>query len=63
MACVHRWVLGEPEGGMIAAQCRNCSRTRTYAAYPEGGDRFDDYRELTNASQYHWARFEGRPAA
>ena len=61
--CVHRWVLGEPEGGVIAARCRLCSRTRTYAAYPDGGDRFDDYREITAASQYHWARFEGRPAA
>jgi hypothetical protein len=61
-ACVHRWVLGEPNEGRIHGRCRLCDATRIYPAVPEGNDRFDDYRELTAASSYHWARAERRSA-
>ena len=60
--CVHRWVLGEPNQGQIFARCRHCDSTRTYPAVTEGNDRFDDYRELTAASSYHWARSERKSA-
>ena len=60
--CIHRWVLGEPIEGEIHGQCRLCDATRTYPANPEGNDRFDDYRELTAASSYHWARNERKSA-
>lgn len=61
-SCVHRWVLGEPNEGRIRARCRLCEATRIYPAVPEGNDRFDDYRELTAASSYHWARSERKSA-
>ena len=55
-------MLGEPIEGEIHGQCRLCDATRTYPANPEGNDRFDDYRELTAASSYHWARNERKSA-
>ena len=60
--CVHRWVLGDPDGGVIRGQCRNCNAKRVYSTTPEGNDRFDDYREITAASSYHWSRSERKSA-
>ncbi len=61
-SCVHRWVLGEPDNGLIPGRCKRCHATRTYPVNPDGNERFDDYRELTAASSYHWARTERKSA-
>ena len=62
LSCVHRWVLGEPDNGVIPGRCKRCDATRNYPVNPEGNERFDDYRELTAASSYHWARSERKSA-
>jgi hypothetical protein len=56
-------VLGEPANGKIHGRCRLCNRKRVYPSNPEGGDRFDDYRELTAASSYHTTYQERLSAA
>jgi len=61
--CVHHWVLGEPADGKIHGCCRFCNRKRVYPSNPEGGDRFDDYRELTASSSYHTTYQERLSAA
>lgn len=51
--CVHHWLLGEPAGGAIPGHCKRCGVDRLFPASPEGAERFDDYRELTQSSQYY----------
>jgi hypothetical protein len=49
--CRHHWVLGEPRDGLIDAVCKNCNARRFYTDRLELVERFDDYRELTAASE------------
>jgi hypothetical protein len=55
-SCVHHWLLTDPVGGHIPATCKRCGATRGFPANPEGTDRFDDYRELTQSSTYYGGR-------
>lgn len=50
--CVHHWLLEDPSQGWVRGQCRNCKTKRRFPAAPESTQRFDDYRELTNATAY-----------
>jgi hypothetical protein len=50
--CVHHWMLQDPAEGWVRGQCRNCNTKRRFPAAPESTQRFDDYRELTNATAY-----------
>ncbi len=50
--CVHHWLLEDPSEGWVRGQCRNCNTKRRFPAAPESTQRFDDYRELTNATAY-----------
>jgi len=50
-ACIHHWVLGEPVAGVVPGHCKRCGTDRGFPAHPEGIDRFDDYRELTESSR------------
>jgi len=50
-ACIHHWVLGEPVAGVVPGHCKRCGLDRGFPAHPEGLDRFDDYRELTESSR------------
>lgn len=52
-ACIHHWILGEPVSGAIPGRCKRCGRDRLFSASPEGSERFDDYRELTESSAYY----------
>ena len=51
--CVHHWVLSDPSDGMIPATCKRCGADKGYSTNPEGTERFDDYRELTQSSTYY----------
>ena len=31
-SCRHHWLLGQPENGSIAAECRNCGTLRSFPA-------------------------------
>jgi hypothetical protein len=53
-SCVHHWLLGDPTQGQVVGRCKRCGATRVYAQNPEGSERFDDYRELTQSASY-WA--------
>ncbi len=52
-SCVHHWLLGEPAAGAITGRCKRCGIERMFPASPEGSERFDDYRELTQSSAYY----------
>jgi hypothetical protein len=56
MSCVHHWVLGDPADGRIPANCKRCGATKGFPSNPEGTERFDDYRELTQSSTYYGGR-------
>jgi hypothetical protein len=51
--CIHHWVLSEPHNGIIDGRCKRCGTERSYSANPEGTERFDDFRELTQSSTYY----------
>ena len=55
-ACIHYWVLSEPVAGTINGRCKRCGTDRVFPASPEGAQRFDDYRELTQSAAYYGAR-------
>ena len=55
-SCVHHWLLGDPMEGRIPAQCKRCGASKGFSTNPEGTERFDDYRELTQSSTYYGAR-------
>ena len=57
--CVHHWMLGDPVEGRIPATCKYCGADKGFSTNPDGTDRFDDYRELTQSSTY----YSGRRAA
>ena len=57
--CVHHWLLGDPMEGRIPATCKRCGASKGFSTNPEGTERFDDYRELTQSSTY----YSGRQAA
>jgi hypothetical protein len=50
--CVHHWVLGDPANGQVLGRCKRCGASRVYSQNPEGSERFDDYRELTQSESY-----------
>ena len=50
--CVHHWVLSDPSDGVIPGLCKRCGANRGFPTNPEGVERFDDYREITQASSY-----------
>ena len=52
-SCVHHWVLAEPQAGRVPGSCKHCGATRSFPGSPEGSDRFDDYREITQSSTYY----------
>ena len=54
--CVHHWVLGDPLDGDVPASCKRCGADKHFSTNPEGTDRFDDYRELTQSSTYYGGR-------
>lgn len=54
--CVHHWVLSDPSDGMIPGVCKRCGANRGFPTNPEGVERFDDYREITQASSYYQDR-------
>ncbi len=51
--CVHHWVLTDPVDGVIPATCKRCGADRGFSTNPDGVERFDDYREITQASSYY----------
>lgn len=51
--CVHHWLLGDPFEGRIPASCKRCGASKGFSTNPEGTERFDDYRELTQSSTYY----------
>jgi len=55
-SCVHHWVLTDPTDGMIPGVCKRCGANRGFPTNPEGVERFDDYREITQASSYYQDR-------
>lgn len=57
--CVHHWLLADPYQGHIPATCKRCGASKGFSTNPEGTERFDDYRELTQSSTY----YAGRQAA
>jgi len=56
VSCVHHWLLGDPMEGRIPATCKRCGASKGFSTNPEGTDRFDDYRELTQSSTYYGGR-------
>ena len=54
--CVHHWVLGEALDGNIPATCKRCGADKGFPTNPDGTERFDDYRELTQSSTYYGGR-------
>ena len=56
MSCVHHWMLGDPIEGRIPASCKRCGASKGFSTNPEGTERFDDYRELTQSSTYYGSR-------
>lgn len=50
--CVHHWILGDPDRGVIVGHCKRCGAKRAFSGTPEGTFRFDDFRELTQSSTY-----------
>ncbi len=52
-SCIHHWILGEPLAGIITGRCKRCGMDRLFPASPEGAERFDDYRELTQTAAYY----------
>ncbi|MEX2373644.1 MAG: hypothetical protein WD800_07570 [Dehalococcoidia bacterium] len=62
-SCVHYWLLSEPVAGAISGRCQRCGQDRVFSAHPEGTDRFDDYRELTQASAYYSPARETKASA
>lgn len=60
--CVHHWVLGEPSRAGTKGTCRRCGIERLFSSTPEGVDRFDDFRELTQSRAYWAARGPSRDA-
>lgn len=52
-SCVHHWVLSEPQADQVPGVCKHCGATRIFPGSPEGSDRFDDYREITQSSTYY----------
>ena len=55
-SCVHHWLLADPYEGRIPATCKRCGASKGFASNPEGTERFDDYRELTQSSTYYGGR-------
>jgi hypothetical protein len=55
-SCVHHWMLADPYEGRIPATCKRCGASKGFSTNPEGTDRFDDYRELTQSSTYYGGR-------
>lgn len=55
-SCVHHWLLAEPAAGAIPGRCKRCGVERLFPASPEGAERFDDYRELTQTESYYSGR-------
>ncbi len=51
--CVHHRMLGDSVGNQIPGVCRQCGARRLYSGSIEGTQRFDDYREITAASEYY----------
>jgi hypothetical protein len=51
--CVHHWVLADAANGVIPGTCKRCGASKGFPTNPEGTDRFDDYRELTQSSTYY----------
>jgi len=41
-ACVHQWVLSDPESGAITGRCKRCSGDRTFAARVGVAEQPDD---------------------
>ncbi len=58
-SCVHHWLLADAHEGRIPATCKHCGASKGFLTNPEGTERFDDYRELTQSSTY----YAGRQAA
>ena len=52
-SCVHHWLLADPYQGRIPATCKRCGASKGFSTNPEGTERFDDYRELTQSSTYY----------
>jgi hypothetical protein len=52
-SCVHHWLLAEPHQNQISGSCKHCGATRIFPGTPEGAERFDDYREITQSSTYY----------
>lgn len=51
--CMHHWVLGEPSHNAVSGRCKRCGATKVFPGSPEGTERFDDYRELTQGTSYY----------
>lgn len=51
--CVHHWILDAPDAGAVIGRCKRCRTDRLFSASPEGFERFDDYRELTQTTSYY----------
>ena len=51
-SCIHHWVLGGPDHGVIDGRCKRCGITRAFAGTRDETFRFDDFRELTQSSTY-----------
>ncbi|MEX2374125.1 MAG: hypothetical protein WD942_00880 [Dehalococcoidia bacterium] len=51
-ACVHHWVLSDPEAGAISGRCKRCGGERTFSVRPEGSDRFSDDRGSRQPDAY-----------
>jgi hypothetical protein len=41
-ACVHHWVLGDPQDSVIPGRCKRCGGERTFAARTGEADRYED---------------------
>ena len=41
-ACVHHWVLSDPQDGIVPGRCKRCGGERTFAARIGDGDRYED---------------------
>jgi hypothetical protein len=44
--CTHRWVLGQPNQGIVPGRCRHCGAEREYPAVLDDYDRFYPSNEL-----------------
>ena len=45
-SCRHYWLLAQPDGAMVAGQCKRCGRERAFPAHLEETERSNDYQDL-----------------